>query len=87
MTQHTYYSLREHVRLAWPGIIVDCVLAPTNRPELAGVKELLQGVSGFALADRNCWKPEFSARLQTQGLLLLTPSKFETCHKRPGLVF
>jgi len=83
VAQHAYYGLRAHVRLAWPGVIVDCVLAPANLHELEGAEELLQGVHGFALADRNYWKPEFSQRLKSQGLQLLAPFKFATHQKQP----
>ena len=83
VAHHTYYGLRAHVRLAWPGVIVDCILAPANLHELEAAEELLQGVYGFALADRNYWKPEFSARLKTQGLLLLAPFKFAIHQKQP----
>lgn len=83
VAHHTYYGLRAHLRLAWPGVIVDCVLAPANLHELEGAEELLQGVYGFALADRNYWKPEFSQHLQTQGLQLLAPFKLATHQKQP----
>jgi hypothetical protein len=75
VARQTYYGLRAHVRLAWPGVIVDWALAPANIHDTEGAEELLQGVYGFALADRNYWKPELMARLKTQGLQLLAPYK------------
>ena len=68
-------GLRAHVRLAWPGILVDCSLAPAHLSDTEGAEDLLQGVAGFVLADRNYWKPELSQRLKSYGLYLLAPYK------------
>jgi hypothetical protein len=51
-------------------------LAPANLSDIEGAEELLQGVYGFALADRNYWKPELSERLKRNGLHLPAPFKF-----------
>jgi Transposase DDE domain. len=83
VARQTYYGLRAHVRLAWPGVIVDCALAPANIHDTEGAEELLQGVSGFALADRNYWKPELMQRLKTEGLQLLAPYKSAKRQKQP----
>ena len=42
-----------HVRLAWPGVIVECALVPANIYDTEAAEELMQGLRGFALADRN----------------------------------
>lgn len=83
VARQTYYGLRAHVRLAWPGVIVDCTLAPANIHDTEGAEELLQGVYGFALADRNYWKPELFERLKTNGLQLLAPYKSAKRQKQP----
>ena len=83
VARHIYYGLRAHVRLAWPGVLVDCALAPAHLSDTEGAEDLLQGVAGFVLADRNYWKPELSERLKTQGLQLLAPFKFATQQKKP----
>ena len=83
VARQTYYGLRAHVRLAWPGIIVDCALAPANIHDTEAAEELLQGVYGFTLADRNYWKPELRERLKTQGLHLLAPYKSAKRQKQP----
>jgi hypothetical protein len=75
VARQTYYGLRAHVRLAWPGVIVDCALAPANIHDTEGAEELLEGVYGFALADRNYWKPELIEQLKPKGLQLLAPYK------------
>jgi DDE family transposase len=83
VARQTYYGLRAHVRLAWPGVIVDCALAPANIHDTEGAEELLQGVYGFALADRNYWNPELSERLKIHGLQLLAPYKSAKRQKLP----
>jgi Transposase DDE domain len=83
VARQTYYGLRAHVRLAWPGVIVDCVLAPANLHDTEAAEELLQGVCGFALADRNYWKPVLMERLKTFGVCLLAPYKSAKRQKQP----
>jgi hypothetical protein len=83
VARQTYYGLRAHVRLAWPGVLVDCSLAPANIHDTEGAEEVLQGVAGFVLADRNYWKPELSQRLKNYGLYLLAPYKSAKRQKQP----
>ena len=83
VARQTYYGLRAPVRLAWPGVLVDCALAPANIHDTEGAEEVLQGVAGFALADRNYWKPELSQRLKNYGLYLLAPYKSAKRQKQP----
>jgi hypothetical protein len=83
VARQTYYGLRAHVRLAWPGVIVECSLAPANIHDTEGAEEVLQGVAGFVLADRNYWKPELSQRLKNYGLYLLAPYKSAKRQKQP----
>lgn len=75
VARQTYFGLRAHVRLAWPGVLVDCRLAPANIHDTEAAAELLENVFGFTLADRNYWKPELFEHLKAQGLYLLTPYK------------
>jgi hypothetical protein len=35
--------------------------------DIEGAEEWLQNVHGFALADRNYWRPELMERLKTKG--------------------
>ena len=83
VARHIYYGLRAHVRLAWPGVLVDCALAPAHLSDTEGAEDLLQGVAGFVLADRNYWKPEHSQRLKSYGLCLLAPYKSAKHEKQP----
>lgn len=75
VARQTYYGLRAHVRLAWPGVIVDCILAPADIHDTEGAEELLDGVHGYAFGDRNYWSPELFERLQVKGLWLVAPFK------------
>ncbi len=83
VARQTYYGLRAHVRLAWPGVIVDCALAPANIHDTEAAEELLENVYGYALADRNYWKPDLFERLKTKGLQLLAPYKSAKRQKQP----
>jgi hypothetical protein len=87
VARQTYYGLRAHVRLAWPGVLVDCALAPANVHDTEGAEEVLQGVAGYVLADRNYWKPELFQRLQKYGLYLLAPYKSAKRQKQAWLRF
>jgi hypothetical protein len=68
VARQTFYGFRAHVRLAWPGVLIDCTLAPANIHDTEGAEELLRGVFGYAWADRNYWKPELFERLRDKGL-------------------
>lgn len=75
VARQTYYGLRAHVRICWPGVIVASTLAPVNVHDTEAAEELLEGVQGWALGDRNYWKPEWQVSLKQQGLDLLAPYK------------
>ena len=75
VARQTYYGLRAHIRLAWPGVIVGCTLAPANIHDTEGADDLLEGVRGYALGDRNYWKPEMFEQFKMRGLLFLAPYK------------
>jgi hypothetical protein len=48
--KQTFYGLRAHLRICWPGVITDGLLAPANLHDLVMAEELLDGVGGWALA-------------------------------------
>lgn len=83
VARQTYFGLRAHVRLAWPGILVNCTLAPADIHDTEGAAELLENVSGFTLADRNYWKPELFEQLKAHKLWLLAPYKSAKREKHP----
>ena len=77
MTKQTFYGLRAHLRVCWPGVIVEMDLAPANVHDLRLAEELLEGAQeeGWVLGDRNYWSPELTERLGAEGLRLLAPYK------------
>jgi hypothetical protein len=82
MTKQSFYGLRAHLRVCWPGVIVDMDLAPANVHDLRLAEELLQQApEGWVLGDRNYWSPELQERLGEEGLSLLAPYKSK---KREG---
>jgi len=50
-------------------------LTPANVHDTAAAEILLSNCAGWALADRNYWKPVLRDALREQGLFLLTPFK------------
>jgi Transposase DDE domain len=83
MNKQTFYGLRAHLRLCWPGVIVGVSLAPADTHELSVAEELLEGAKGWALGDRNYWSPQLTERLDEQGLELLAPYKSKKREKQP----
>ena len=75
VAKQTYLGLRAHLRVCWPGVIVDGPLAPANLSDLAVGEELLAGVGGWTLADRNYGSPRLAEQLQGQGGWLLAPPR------------
>ncbi len=75
VARQTFFGLRAHLRVCWPGVIVGLELAPANVHELHVAKQLLSDATGWALGDRNYWSPNLMDRLREHGLLLLAPFK------------
>jgi hypothetical protein len=85
MAKQTFYGLRAHLRVCWPGVVVDVDLAPANAHDLHLAEELLllEETKGWALGDRNYWSPDLAQRLETEGLRLLAPYKSKKKEKEP----
>ena len=49
MNKQTFYGLRAHLRVCWPGVIRGLSLAPADIHDLHVAEELLEGVEGWAL--------------------------------------
>ncbi len=82
-SKQTFYGLRAHLRVCWPGVIVEVDLAPANAHDLRLADELLEGTKGWALGDRNYWSPELAERLGEGGLALLAPYKSKRREEKP----
>ncbi len=84
MTQQTFYGLRAHVRVGWPGVILCGSLAPANADEMeVAEQELLEATRGWALGDRNYWRPAAAARLRERGIALLAPYQWASRERAP----
>lgn len=75
LAKQTFFGLRAHLRICWPGVIVGLCLTPANVADLPAARELLDGQHGFVLADRNYWSPRQQQEWREQGLHLLAPYK------------
>lgn len=75
VARQTYFGLRLHARIAWPGVICDLDLLPANVHDADAAEQMLMGVTGTVLADRNYWKPVLRDRLAENHLRLLAPFK------------
>lgn len=80
----TFYGLRAHVRIAWPGVLVACELAPAHVHLAVMVEELSPGARGTLLGDRNYWSPSLRARLGEYGLRLVAPYKSRKREREQG---
>jgi len=75
LAHRTYYGLRLHLRVAWPGVITAATLAPANEADLAVAPQLLAGLVGWALGDKGYWSPVTRAELAAGGLDLIAPPR------------
>ena len=81
--KQTFYGFRAHVRIAWPGVIVACELAPANVHDLSMVDELTEASTGYLLGDRNYWSPDVREALAQRGLALVAPEKSRKREQQP----
>lgn len=75
LTRHTFYGLRFHARLCWPGVITQFELAPGNIQELEVADDRAAGTRGILLGDRNYWAPRVRADLAQLGIDSVAPSR------------
>jgi hypothetical protein len=83
--KQTFYGLRAHLQVCWPGVIADGLLAPANLHDLVMAEELLVGARGLALGDRAYWSPVPAERLREQGVWLLAPPSRSAKGQLPSL--
>jgi Transposase DDE domain len=75
LAHQTYYGLRLHLRVTWPGVITAAALAPANEADRAVAPQLLAGLAGWALGGKGYWSPALRAELAPAGLDLLAPRR------------
>jgi Transposase DDE domain len=73
--KQTFLGLRAHLRVCWPGVIVEGRLAPANASDLAVGEELLAEVAGWVPADRSYGSLRRAEQVGAQGGWLLAPPK------------
>lgn len=83
MAKQTCFGVRVHLRVCWPGLVTGFEVAPANVHELRVAEDLLEGVTGDALGDRNYWSPPLTERLEAGGLRLLAPFRKATREPKP----
>ena len=83
MAKQTCFGVRLHLRVCWPGLVVGFAVAPANVHELRAAEDLLAGVTGDALEDRNYWGPALAERLRAGGLRLLAPFRQASREREP----
>jgi Transposase DDE domain len=76
LAHQTYYGLRLHLRITWPGVITAATLAPANDADRTVAPQILGGLNGWALGDGGYWSPTLHAELASDGLdLVARPPK------------
>lgn len=87
LAHQTFFGVRAHLRVCWPGVIVGLHLSAANVHELPVAERLLERAQGWALGDRNYWSPALSERLAEQGLQLLAPYRSAKREKKRWPLF
>jgi hypothetical protein len=73
LAHQTFYGLRVHTRLEWPGVITRFDVAPANVHELAALPAVTEQTEGLLIGDRNYWSPAMTTEWQAHGVDLLAP--------------
>src|SRR3982751_2118298 len=82
VAHQTYYGLRLHLRIAWPGVVTAAALVPATEADLAVAPQLLAGLAGWALGDKGYWSPAMRAELAADGLDLIAPPRGKSAGAR-----
>ena len=81
LAKQTFYGVRVHVRLEWPGVITRFCLAAANIHELSALPALTEATDGTLVGDRNYWSPKVAAEWRHYGVELLAP--YRTAKRDP----
>ncbi len=81
LVRQTFYGLRVHVRLEWPGVITRFCVAAANIHDLAALPALAEQTRGTLVGDRNYRSPTTTAEWQRHGVELLAP--YRTAKRDP----
>jgi Transposase DDE domain len=78
MSRAVFYGFEGHLRVAWPGVVVEASLAPADEHDRwVGEYDLLGGVreGTFVVGDTNYWSPLLREDLAGYGVRLIAPKK------------
>ena len=77
VARQTFFGLRLHVRVAYPGVITGFCLTGAEVSDVAATPQLLEGAQGLVLGDRNYASPALQEQLRREGgqAKLLTAAK------------
>ena len=78
MSRAVFHGFCAHLRVAWPGVIVEVALAPADvHDRWVAEYELLPGVGegSLVIGDTNYWSPILKEDLARYGVELLAPKK------------
>jgi hypothetical protein len=81
LVRQTFYGVRVHVRLEWPGLITRFSIVAAIVHELAVLPALTEATHGTLVGDRNYWAPKVAAQWQRYGVELLAP--YRTAKRDP----
>jgi hypothetical protein len=78
MIRSVFYGFDAHLKVCWPGVIVQASLAPANQhdrwvAEYELLSEVMEGT--FVVGDTNYWSPVLREALKGYGVSLLAPKK------------
>lgn len=83
VARQTFFGLRTHLRVCWPGVIVDHRLVAANIHDIPVAVDMLEDARGYVLGDRNYWNPEVIEEMKAQGVHWLVPFKSSKREKHP----
>lgn len=75
VARQTFFGMRGHLVIEWPGVIADFRPAPGNVSDVEVADDLLAEREGWVLGDRNYWSPALFDNCRTHGLQPLIPFK------------
>jgi hypothetical protein len=87
LAHQTFFGVRAHLRVCWPGVIVGLHLSAAHVHELVVAERLLADARGWVLGDRNYWSPVLRQKLAAQGLRLLAPYRSARREKKRWPLF
>jgi hypothetical protein len=87
VAKQTFLGLRTHLRVCWPGVIVDHRLVAANVSDVTVAIDMLEDVQGYLLGDRNYWSPDTMAHMRMHGLHWLVPYKSSKREKQPWPIY